>query len=221
MASFTWIEIYEEYFPESLITPFRQCYHLANHVLLYELANRPTVARFANGTRVGYVCRPINEEKVKEIKEKYSEGRPIVFFTVGLSNDGLAGAKDVSSLPYTFITTAGVELEGPNVFALEGVNDHAQDYIAASDYCIIKSGWTTVSECMIAGVPMALIGRPDVAEDRMTIEMLTEGGFGVKIDPEELEDMGAVMEKLSATEWASYPHTNDISHIAEEILKCV
>ena len=43
---------------------------------------------------------------------------------------------------------------------------------------------------------MALIGRDDVAEDRMTIEMLAEGGFGIKIEPEEVGNMTGVIWKI-------------------------
>lgn len=218
MASFTWIEIYEEYFPESLISPFRACYHLADRVLLYELANKVTRTRFSDGIQVGYTARKINKEKAEKIKRSLSGRGDIVFVSVGLSNSGIDEDIYVGNIPCMFIATKGVRLSGDNVITLPDDCKNTQDYVAASDYCIIKSGWTTVAECMIAGKPMALIGRDDVAEDRMTIEMLTEGGFGIKIEPEEVGNMTGVIWKIRNSGIGNFEHENDAGNIAEKIL---
>ena len=218
MASFTWIEIYEEYFPESLISPFRACYHLADRVLLYELANKVTRTRFADGVQVGYAARRINKEKAEEIRNGLSGYGDIVFVSVGLSNSGIDEDIYVGNIPCMFIATKGVRLSGDNVITLPDDCGNTQDYVAASDYCIIKSGWTTVAECMIAGKPMALIGRDDVAEDRMTIEMLVEGGFGIKIEPEEVGNMTGVIWKIRNSGIRNFEHENDAENIAEKIM---
>ncbi len=231
MASFTWIEIYEEYFPERLIAPFRECYANADKVLMYSLANNNTRARFADAVPVGYCARPIHEDHVAEIREnvrKQFEGenapedissRKIVFMSIGLSNNGIDISCDVSDLPYYFIITKGVKITGCNVLDLDSKVKNMQDYVAAADYCIIKSGWTTISECMISGKPMALIGRPDVAEDRMSIKMLEDLGCGIEIDASELSDMESLMEKLEAYEWKCEPHENAHKKIAELLME--
>jgi hypothetical protein len=217
MASFTWIEIYEEFLEEDFIKPFRDCFDCVDKVLLYELANEPTRKRFQNGENVGFVAREFNTDKINCIKNELGE-KPIVFVSVGGSNSGLKDEIDVSELPYNFVVTMGIKFKGENVRYLPPEVDNTQDYVAASDYCITKAGWTTVAEAMLAGKPMALLSRPDVAEDRMTIEMLTGKKRAVEVSVEELKDIAGVIEKIKGAELVVERYDNCCEGIAERIL---
>lgn len=219
MASFTWIEIYEELVAEEYIKPFRECFDCADKALLYELANEPTVKRFENGIRVGFAARPFHEDKVDKIRAKLKSGnKPVVFVSVGGSNSGLKDEVDVSNLPYTFAVTQGLKFKGYNVYYIAPDVDNSQDYVAASDMCIIKAGWSTVAEVALAGKPMALLSRPDVAEDRMTIDMLTKRGMAVEVGVHELENMHVVLDKIKMAEIVIPEFANDFERIADEII---
>lgn len=218
MASFTWIEQYEDFMPESDIVPYQKCFADADQVLFYDLVNEPTRKRFPNGIDVGLCARPFHSDKVCEIKEKYGE-KPIVFLSVGGSNSGIAGDIDVSKLPYQFITTGGLGLKGKNVEFLPVEIENTQDYIAASDYCISKAGWSTLAEMMLAGKSMALLGRPDVPEDCMNISKLVDRGEAVEIQVKELEDMENVIAKIREIEFSEEKYHNNISGIMNIIIK--
>lgn len=218
MASFTWLEQYEEFVPETLLAPFRRCFADVDKVLLYELANEPTRKRYPFGTEIGFVARLFHENKVKEIKEKYGN-KPIVFLSIGGSNSGLDFTIDVSDLPYNFISTEGFQLKGENVFFLPVTIDNTQDYVAASDFCISKAGWSTISEIMLAGKPMALLERTDVPEDRMNIAELVRRKAAVSVTVEELRDIGGILKKMQEAAWDMKEYVNGCVTAAKAIVE--
>ena len=217
MASFTWIEQYVEFLPEELIAPFRRCFADVDSVLLYDLVNEPTRNRYPYGTEVGFVARPFHEDKVREIKGQFG-GRPIVFLSLGGSNSGLDFDIDVNLLPYTFISTEGMRLKGENVHFLPVNINNTQDYVAASDFCISKAGWSTISEMMLAGKPMALLERPDVSEDRMSIEKLLSRNAAIQITVDDLKSMGNVLQVMKDTEWCCKKYKNGCVNIVKNII---
>lgn len=221
MASFTWIEVFEEYLDEKLLAPYRKCFEDADRVLLYAMANEPTRKRFPDGIQVGLAARPFDCERVDNIRRKLScGGQKLVFMSVGGSNSGIDTKIDVNGLPYRFVATGGIHFtEGSdNVYELpEGVPD-TNNYIAACDYCITKPGWSTIAEVLLAGTPAALIGRPDIAEDRMNIAMMCNLGAAVSIDITELDDMSKVMNKISAMDYHRADFVNDYEHITGIIM---
>lgn len=220
MASFTWIEQYEDFLPESSIEPFRKCFADAQRVLFYELVNEPTRKRFPQGIDVGFCARPSHEDAVKEIKEKYGS-RPIIFLSIGGSNSGIEGEIDVSGLPYNFISTEGLNLIGDNVHFLPVHVENTQDYVVASDYCISKAGWSTISEIMLAGNPVALLERPDVPEDRMNIEELVKRGVAISIGVEELDELEMVFNKMKTIAWRNKAYANNVFKISNLICNSI
>ena len=221
MASFTWLEVFEEYLDEKLLVPYRECFASADTVLLYAMANEPTRKRFPSGIQVGLSARPFDAERVDNIRKSLSAGgQKLVFMSVGGSNSGLDERIDVSGLPYIFVATEGIHFteNSDNVYILaQGVPD-TNNYITACDYCITKPGWSTIAEVLLAGTPAALIGRPDIAEDRMNIAMMQDIGAAVSIDVNELKDMGKVMDKISAMDYHRAGFVNDYEHIASIIM---
>lgn len=194
MASFTWIEQYEPFFDDVLLNKYREAYSLANHVLQYALNDGYVEQYYPSVIPVGLACRPIHPDIVEGIKQ--SSDYPIVFLSIGRSNDGIGETIDVSGLPYTFITTPGLKLQGDNVRFLPVKTNNTQDFIAGSDYCISKAGWTTVAEMLVNRKPMALIRRTDVVEDTAYIERLEAEGHCISIDVEELKDINMILKKL-------------------------
>lgn len=221
MASFTWIDVFEEYLDEQMLAPYRKAFDSADRVILYDMANQPTRRRFPDGIQAGLSARPFDKVHVDNIRNRLGKcGRKLVFISVGGSNLGIDEKLDVSGLPYTFVATGGLHFTGnsDNVYMLpEGVPD-TNNYIAACDYCITKPGWSTIAEVLLAGKPCALIGRPDIAEDRMNIAMMEDIGAAVSIDIKELGNMKNVMDKISAMDYQRASFTNDYEHIADIIM---
>lgn len=219
MASFTWLDIYEEFLPNELLKPFVECYADAQQVLFYDLANPKTLKRFPQGIKIGLSVRQISISRVKEIKAKYRcKGRPIVFMSVGASNTGVKSLYDVSDLPYNFIVTNGISLTGYNVTHLPLDVLDTQNYIAASDFCISKAGWTSIAEILLARKPMALIKRDDNAEDRYLINELSQRREAIGIELTELSDIEKILNKMKATDWGDYEYYNDSKKIAKLIM---
>lgn len=219
MASFTWLDIYEEFLPAKLLQTFQDCYADAQQVLFYDLANPKTIARFSQGTYVGLSARPVSKKRVAEIKAHYAQkGKMIVFMSVGASNSGVKSSYDVSKLPYNFIVTAGISLKGSNVEHLPLDVLDTQNYIAASDYCISKAGWTSISEMLLSKRPVALLRRDDNAEDRYLIQELERRKQAIAIDLEDLADLNHVLEKMRQSSWSVPEYHNDYQQIVNLIL---
>lgn len=207
LTNFTWIEQYEAFLPEELLEEYRKAFRSRDYAFYYDLASEPSRMVLGEGSDIGFAARAINRARVKEIRSRHS--RPLVFISVGMSNDGIQEAIDVGDLPYDFVTTFSVNLRGNNVTALPSDVPNTQDYVAAADYCIAKAGWSTVSEIMLAGVPFAALNRPDVAEDTLTIREIERRGCGIGIDVRDLRNMGGVMERLRRLKrYEPYPNSS-------------
>lgn len=218
MVSFTWLDIYEEFLPQKLLRPFIDCYADAQQVLFYDLANPRTVKRFPQGIHVGLSARKISAQRVREIKASYSNGNPVVFMSVGASNSGIKSSYDVSNLPYNFILTNGISLTGSNVTHLPLNVLDTQNYIAASDYCISKAGWTSLAEMLLAQKPMALLRRDDDAEDRFLIQELSRRKQAIPIDLFDLAGLEKILTKMEHFNWSTPHYSNDYQKIANLIL---
>lgn len=215
MASFTWVEQYEAFLPSDLLDQYKAAFKAADIILYYDLVNAPTRELLGDGIDVGFIARQINDDKVNEIRS--SHNNPIVYLSLGGSNDGLDEEIDVESLPYDFITTSALNLVGSNVKVLGVEVDNTQDYVAAADYCIAKAGWTTVSEMMISGVRFAVLNRPDVPEDTMIIEEVVKRKAGFGINTSELQNIDLVIERLKGYPRKTQKYSNNYSLAADII----
>ena len=215
MSSFSWIEQYRGFVPEELLNRYIDSFHDADHVLYYELVNKPCRDLLGTGVDVGFVARHFTDA-VEQIRQGHK--RPIVYLSLGASNDGLKDEIDVSALPYDFITTSAIKLRGDNVEVLPVDIPNTQDYAKAADYCIAKAGWSTVSEMMIAGAKCAFLQRPDVPEDTMIIEELERRGAAVSVSTDELLDIEKVIDKIKTIKNA-VPYKNNYRYVADLIEK--
>ena len=217
MTNFTWVEQYEPFVPAELVDRYRDAYRQADKVIFFDLANEASRKFLGEGFEVGFSARPFDHVKVKEIRDAHD--KPIVVITCGASNSGFDFDIDVSRLPYSFIVTRALKLIGDNVEYLDPKTNNTQDYVAAADYCIAKSGWSTVSEFVTAGVRTALLERDDTPEDTMTINQLKERKLAISIKVDELKDIGKVIEKMDSFEWSDKIYENEYSKIADIIEK--
>jgi UDP-N-acetylglucosamine transferase subunit ALG13 len=133
---------------------------------------------FKETKEVGLGCRFFNKENVENIKSHFKKS--LVYVSVGRSVD-LRETTNVEELPYIFLCTEGIELEGSNVIKIPVYTNNTQDYIKATDYVITTAGWSTVAEAVCAKKPMLVIKRDQVAEDRNTLEELTRLNIALPI----------------------------------------
>ena len=215
MANFTWIDQYVSFLPAGLLNYYEEAYSLRDRVLYYDLVNEPTRKRLGKGIDIGFVARPFNDNEVLKIRNRHK--RKTVFLSLGASNTGLDLPIDVSDLNYDFIATKALQLIGDNIEYLSPSIQNTQDYIKASDYCISKAGWSTVSEIMLAGVPFGVLNRAGVSEDMMTIEQLEKRKTAIAIDESELEDMGTLLKKMEGFPWFKSKYKNNYNLVVDII----
>ena len=216
MANFTWLEQYQHFLPAGLFKNYEKAYANADRVLYYELVNSPTKMRFGTGTNIGFVARPFNVDEVKRIRSLHK--KRIVFLSLGASNDGLNSEIDVSGLDYDFITTKALRLTGSNVTYLDPGVQNTQDYVKAADFCITKAGWSTISEIMLAKVPAAVLKRPDVPEDVMTVEQLVQRRKAIAINTSDLINIGTVLKQMEEFNWSKKQYHNNYMKVADIIV---
>ena len=102
MASFTWVEQYQKDLPTELVEEYRKAYDSADNVILYKLHTYFTEHTFKNRCEVSLCARPFHSDKVRKIREQYGD-KPIVFISIGMSNDGISDIINVGDLPYNFV----------------------------------------------------------------------------------------------------------------------
>jgi UDP-N-acetylglucosamine transferase subunit ALG13 len=220
ISNFTWVEIYKEYFKSSIYSKYLECYNLADMAFLYPLHGE--ISGYFKKTReVGLNCRFFSKERVEEIKSHFK--KPLVYVSVGRSVD-LSTTINVEELPYIFLCTEGIELEGSNVIKIAIHTSNTQDYILASDYVITKAGWGTVAEAVCSKKPMLVIRRDEVAEDRTTLEKLIELNVALPITTKQFNAQDIyrlllqVHSKRKNFEKLSYIYENNAAEIAMDIL---
>ncbi len=217
MASFTWIDQYGYCISDDAKKTISDAICEAENILYYDLCNQNTKKMLGNGIEVGLVSRDFDDEKVSSIRRTHD--RDIVFLSLGGSNSGLDFEIDVSNIDYDFITTGNIKLKGENVYYLDNSVNDIHNYIKAAKYSVSKPGWTTTAETLLAGTPMALIERPEVREDSMTIEMVLERNAGLSISIDKLKDMSGLLNEMENHKWSNKKYHNQYKTIAEIIEK--
>ncbi|WP_346353806.1 hypothetical protein [Azotosporobacter soli] len=155
LSNFTWYEICRGFCSEKELLPLREQYEKATLQLEYALS---TGAASPIGVRreVGLICRPLCEERIRELRKKYKRpGRPLLFLSIGgaLELEGMPLPADVD-----FLYTRGIRVPDlANVFPVPQEALDTQHYLAACDAVVTKCGWSTVSEALIAGKPLLVL----------------------------------------------------------------
>lgn len=226
ITNFTWYEMYKEFFGTNYITDkLYEVYNLADEVFLYPLSE-PRNLPFKNYKNVGFVARQPNREIVQKIREKYigNLDRRIIFVSVGRSVN-LEKEINVKNDENFYIYTQGLNLKGENTYKLPSDTVNVHDYIAASDLLITKAGWSSISEAVTSRVPLLVVDRREVIEDRTTIFKLSQLGIADIIDKSILYNLSdlnfsQLINKLKDG-YQENLFTNDSHNVATEILKII
>lgn len=193
LCNFTWYEMYKEYLPENLYLPYYQAYNDAEKIFLYELGNKKILDYYKNVELISLISRERDEKKIREIADAYRH--PIVFVSVGKSIV-MDKNYDVSGFDGTVITTTGVTLKGDNVVRLSSDMINTQDYIAASDYIISKTGWSSLAEIFLNKKKVAVIARGENPEDNAVIHEILKRHCGIQCKFEDLNNIEQIVKQL-------------------------
>ena len=95
-----------------------------------------------------------------------------------------------------------------------------QNYIAACDYIITKPGWNTVVEAILGGVPLLMIERDEVIEDKTILEKVKNLGLGTSISQKEVLNlkMKEKLKKLDRLRDNFNRYDNQIKQITDKII---
>lgn len=155
ISNFTWYEICKDYVEDDELIILRELYQKATAFLEFPLSTGDNMP-VADRTAVGLISRPIEADKVHEIRRRYKQsGRPLLLFSIG-------GALELEykALPagIDWLHTRGVSLpQESNIFSIPDDEPDIQNYVAACDAVVTKFGWSTLAEAIIAEKPVFLL----------------------------------------------------------------
>ncbi len=164
----------------------RNAYSLALWCFLLPFESNNTPFRLKE--RVPLVARSFCPERVREIRRALrARHRPEIVALVGTGahykpdenvvramEEASSRAKILWLVPETFPDVDGLLLErvAPADFT---------DALAASDFAVVKFGYSTVAEAVLARVPMLLLYRPEVLEDCLATEELVSSRWALRV----------------------------------------
>lgn len=222
ISNFTWVEQYEHLnLNQDIINRFRTVYSYIDRFVKYDLCLPIDVIDVNDSYEVGFTCRKIDKNKVEAIKQQYGNS---IFITCGKS--ATLNSINVKNFIGTIFTTSGIEINCNNnskVIQLPVEILDTQNYIAASDMVITKSGWGTISEAVIGQSSLVLIERPSAKEDSFNISELKKRNLAISITEEELVDIDIQQLKLKLDKYIDYKklnnYRNESSRVSKYILK--
>jgi len=187
ISNFTWHLIYTHLFGKTELTDrIAEAYRAADGALVLPL--HEPMAVFRDRQEVGLVARAVTRDRA-EIRRQCGlpEEQPLVYLGGGQSLDpaifrgirtALAGC--------TLLVPSWTDL--PGAIRIPPGETETQDWIAASDLVVSKPGYSTISEAIQAGVPMALFRREGFVEDDYLIGGVEDLGIGREVSAAAVRD---------------------------------
>lgn len=193
VSNFTWHLIYTHLYGQNELTSrIAEAYRAADGAFLLPLHEPMEV--FSDQREVGLVVRPVTRSRAE--LPGLSSKRPLVY---------LGGGRSLDPAVFRGIRTAlsGCTLLVPSWTDVSGAvrippgETETQDWIAACDLVVSKPGYSTISEAIRAGVPLALFRRDGFAEDDYLIGGVEHLGIGKEVSTEAVLD-GSWTEDLES-----------------------
>jgi len=220
ISNFTWIDQYRNAnLPEDIVEQFEEYYNYCD-LYLRCLFHTPQILG-KSYKDIGYIVRDYDKSKVRKIREEaLSSGvKTIVFLGIGAS----LNIKRKFQFGDDVFVFYGM---GLNVYAKHklyiGNKLNVQDYIAASDIAIAKPGWSTVTECVNAKVPMIIIKR-DIYEDRCILQEIENNELGIGININELDglysnELSSIINRVNKSAFSQFKKF-DYNYLLDAISK--
>lgn len=199
ISNFTWYDQYKELLDrDRSVETVGDAYKKVDLFLRYPFNLGLEKAR--DYEEIGFLSRKSNQEKINYIKANIeNNNRKIVFVGIGksLNSDILNNINFKEYDNYFWLFTAGVDIKGGNIYNIPENELEIQNYIAASDYVITKPGWSTVSEALLASVPMLLINLTEIPETRKIIKDIKKMKAGLSLDLDDFYNLNNIESKFS------------------------
>ena len=180
ISNFTWHLIYTHLFGKTESTDrIAEAYRAADGALVLPL--HEPMAVFRDRQEVGLVTRVVTRDRA-EIRRQcgLSEERPLVYLGGGQSLDPAVFRGIRTALGgWTLLVPSWTDI--PGAVRIPPGETETQDWIAACDLVFSKPGYSTISEAIRAGVPLALFRRKGFAEDESLIGGVEDLGIGREV----------------------------------------
>lgn len=175
ISNFTWSTAYQSLVKNTLCREFNEAYSSMNAFFSLAGSNEPEWTM--DKKEYGLYARETNSEEVERISHLLNpnQDKKIVFVGLGMKLEtGFMENMPLWDSTYCmFVVSSNVEVKGKeSVYTIPGDYLETQNFIAASDLVITKAGWGTVSEAVIANVPLLILARDSMKEDQNTLEFL-------------------------------------------------
>jgi uncharacterized protein (TIGR00661 family) len=224
VSNFTWYTAYENLLNKDLLSIFKEAYKLIDSFFALA-ANKDE--EWGYKKNYGFVAREVDYDEVQRIKEEVNPlgDKFIIFVGLGMKMENRL-IHDLTlwdSEQCVFVVSSSMDAPNrKNVFKIPKDYIESQNYIAASDLVVSKAGWGTVAEAIISNVPLLIIERNSMNEDRNTTNYLLEEGLCHTISwgnfkDIELDSLNLAGYTISKQKMQNYP--NEAHIIAKEILE--
>lgn len=193
VSNFTWHLIYTHLYGQNELTSrIAEAYRAADGAFLLPLHEPMEV--FSDQREVGLVVRPVTRSRAE--LPGLSSKRPLVYLGGGQSLDPAVFRGIKTALrECTLLVPSWTEI--PGTIRIPPGETETQDWIAACDLVVSKPGYSTISEAIRAGVPLALFRRDGFAEDDYLIGGVEHLGIGKEVSTEAVLD-GSWTEDLES-----------------------
>ncbi len=166
---------------------------------------------------VGLVCRDVDQTSSGDFKKRFW---PAVYLSVGQ----VEKKKEKFNINFpsgTIVATGNIEVEGKvHLVKLPPRLSHTQDYIAACSFALIKGGWSSVSECLILGIPFGILEQGD-SEDEELCNMLFEENLAFKTTEDELRSFDIKTMNIKTTTIKHEKFKNDAPNVAKRLIEII
>ena len=189
ISNFTWHYIFHNLFGDIPATErIKEAYQSADNALILPFNEEMHI--FKKKKMIGLVSRGITMDG-HEIRRRcgISDDEMLVYVGVGMSFDPsfMRNMKPIEA-PMKFLISSNAELPFDNVVRIPIDETETQNYIAACDLVVSKTGYGTVSEAIRAKIPMLLLRRDGFKEDELIGNRVEGLGIGRFISGESFLD---------------------------------
>jgi uncharacterized protein (TIGR00661 family) len=180
ISNFTWHYIFYNLFGDTPATErIEEAYQRSDLALILPFNEEMNI--FKERKEISLVSREITMDKYGIRKEcDVSDNELLVYVGVGRSFDPsyLRGMENINKPNVKFLVSSNTELPFESVIKIPCDETEAQNYIAACDLIVSKTGYGTVSEAVKARIPMFLLKRDGFKEDELIGNKIEELGIG-------------------------------------------
>lgn len=187
VTNFTWFDAYAGLFPGAAwLHPLREAYAQVDEAAVLPFTSGVTALR--NTWEAPLLARRADPLRARRIRaEAGATASRLIYVGLGgsfpdmreVAGNLLGGARGLG--PASLIVGSGLGKAFPGAIEIPADDPEGQDYLAACAVAVVKAGYSTVAEAVLARVPLVLLHRPEVAEDRDIAAEVERLGVGIGV----------------------------------------